>query len=333
MTGRAMLGGYPEVVTSDPELVHDTTQGLMSEHRMLLGRSTRTMHATIRSVPLQRTGLMFFEYGTETEIFSPLIQGYSTVHLPLAGSIDVEVNGARYRAGPGAGLVFSSERPVHMRWNADLRLMVMRFDHAALVRRLQSLLGDDVRGPLVFDTVLANLDGADSTAGLILAIERMLADRGALSPIVVRALEEARMSSLLLTHAHSYRYRLAEPVRLPSPRTVRIAVSEIESRFDEELTAASLASSAGVSERTLQAAFRRRFGTTAVQYLRNHRFTVARERLTAGAAPTVAAIAHGVGIQHLGRFAAEYRRRYGEQPAETLRRALGNDPSASNSTT
>lgn len=320
----AVLERYPVIVASDPDLVHDAAVQLMSEHRMRLPSQTRSMRATIRSAPLQRTGLVYFEYGVPAEISSAPIEGYSTVHLPLAGAIELEADGVQHRVGPGTGLVFSHGRPVRMRWSADLRLLVARFDHDALLERLRSMLGVEVAEPLVFDSVLVAEGGADSTARLILATERMLADSGnMLSPVVVRQLEDAAMSALLLTHGHTSRERLAAPVSLPSPRTIRAAVAAIDARFDQEVTSADLAATAGVSERALHAAFQRRFGTSPMRYLRDHRYAIAHQRLRQGAASTVAEVAHGVGLHHLGRFSSDYRDRFGETPATTLRRAIG----------
>ena len=45
--------------------------------------------------------------------------------------------------------------------------------------------------------------------------------------------------------------------------------------------------------------------------------------LTGGPTTTVAGAARSVAMPHLGRFAGEYRERYGENPSETLLRAGG----------
>ena len=58
-----------------------------------------------------------------------------------------------------------------------------------------------------------------------------------------------------------------------------------------------------------------------MRYLRNVRFQRAREALKRGQAETsVTEIAKSCGFNHMSRFSAEYRKRFGENPSETLGR-------------
>ena len=57
-----------------------------------------------------------------------------------------------------------------------------------------------------------------------------------------------------------------------------------------------------------------------IRYLRNVRFAKVREALLqAQGGDSVTAIAMTWGFTHMGRFAVEYRKRFGESPLETLR--------------
>ena len=58
-----------------------------------------------------------------------------------------------------------------------------------------------------------------------------------------------------------------------------------------------------------------------MRYLRNARFERARTALLrAEPEESVTDIAAAWGFTHLGRFAIEYRRRFGERPSDTIRR-------------
>jgi transcriptional regulator GlxA family with amidase domain len=84
-----------------------------------------------------------------------------------------------------------------------------------------------------------------------------------------------------------------------------------------EIVAAS-----AVPGRTLIQHFRDFKGTSPMRYLREARFERVREALNrAEPEGSIAEIAARWGFSHMGRFSADYRRRFGEPPSATLRRA------------
>lgn len=103
---------------------------------------------------------------------------------------------------------------------------------------------------------------------------------------------------------------------------MRRARDYIEANADQPLTVADIACACGVGVRGLQHGFQRSMQTSPTEYLRHVRLRYAhRELLIADpATTTVEAVAHRWGFSHRGRFAAQYRDRYGVQPADTLRR-------------
>lgn len=80
-----------------------------------------------------------------------------------------------------------------------------------------------------------------------------------------------------------------------------------------------LAEHGGVSVRTLFAGFRTYRSTTPMHYLRDLRLARVNEELRSGQVESVTDTAYKWGFAHLGRFAQEYKRRYGESPSETRR--------------
>jgi AraC-like DNA-binding protein len=105
------------------------------------------------------------------------------------------------------------------------------------------------------------------------------------------------------------------------PRTVKRAIDAMQADPARPFTVAELAGVAGVSVRTLQAAFQRHTGAAPMTYLRDLRLgRIHADLLAADASSTtVAQIANRWGWTHLGRFAAAYRTRYGTTPSHTLR--------------
>jgi transcriptional regulator GlxA family with amidase domain len=77
----------------------------------------------------------------------------------------------------------------------------------------------------------------------------------------------------------------------------------------------------------LQRIFRGYFGITITEYLKTVRLNSAHRELSASpplpGAVTKIALDHG--FAHLGRFAVEFRERFGESPKETLASRRGGD--------
>jgi AraC-like DNA-binding protein len=106
-----------------------------------------------------------------------------------------------------------------------------------------------------------------------------------------------------------------------TPQPLRRALDFIDEHAGEAITLNEIAVAANLSPRGLQAAFRRHLDTTPLARLRSVRMERAHHDLQ-NAEPgntSVAALAARWGFTHLGRFAVEYRRRYGSSPSQTLR--------------
>lgn len=104
-------------------------------------------------------------------------------------------------------------------------------------------------------------------------------------------------------------------------RAVRAAFDVLEARSGEPIYLAELCVAADVSERTLRSAFQHLYGVSPIRYLTLRRMELVRRALRNAdpCATRVSTIASRFGFTNLGRFAAEFRRLYGESPLQTLR--------------
>jgi len=99
---------------------------------------------------------------------------------------------------------------------------------------------------------------------------------------------------------------------------LRRALDFIEAHAAEAPRIADVCAASGASERTLRYAFHERFDMSPKGYLQAVRLNgVRRELRRRGNRPTVSAAANRWGFWHLGQFAADYRRLFGELPSET----------------
>lgn len=107
-----------------------------------------------------------------------------------------------------------------------------------------------------------------------------------------------------------------------APQSLRRALEFIDEHVGEAISLNEIAKAARLSPRGVQAAFRRHLDTTPLAHLRSVRMQRAHRDLQIAEpseGTSVAAVAARWGFTHLGRFAIEYRRRFGINPSQTLR--------------
>lgn len=105
-------------------------------------------------------------------------------------------------------------------------------------------------------------------------------------------------------------------------RVIRDVVALVEKCGDEHLGLEDLCVVAKVPERTLNETFRRELGITPAAFVKGYRlFGVHRELWRADSSHVrVSDVANTWGFWHMGQFAADYRRLFGELPRESLKR-------------
>jgi AraC-like DNA-binding protein len=138
----------------------------------------------------------------------------------------------------------------------------------------------------------------------------------------VTKLEQLLASALVHSAPHNYSGRLDAINDPAEPRFVRRAVDFIHAHAGEPITLPAIAQSAAVSLRKLFRGFHTYRNCTPAAYLRSVRLERCHQDLLR-AMPgevSVTTVASRWGFSNAGRFAFCYRERFGENPAETLRR-------------
>ncbi len=104
-------------------------------------------------------------------------------------------------------------------------------------------------------------------------------------------------------------------------RALKLALEYIEEQADCAPTIKDICRASGASYRTLNYAFLDRFGVAPKQYLQAVRLAGVRKELrTLAPREPINDLASRWGFWHMGQFAADYRRHFGELPSETLDR-------------
>jgi AraC-like DNA-binding protein/TolB-like protein/tetratricopeptide (TPR) repeat protein len=115
-----------------------------------------------------------------------------------------------------------------------------------------------------------------------------------------------------------------DPVQRLLPQHVKRALVYMRANLAEKITLPGLAAMCAAPERTLLKQFKRFVGISPLAYLRRLRLNLARSKLSQADCETaICEIAISCGFIHLGRFATEYRRAFGESPSATRQRVRG----------
>ncbi|WP_165547185.1 AraC family transcriptional regulator [Kribbella sindirgiensis] len=319
------LGGHEVLRTRDVDEARFRVGQTFADHRLAISRQPERFEARHHVVPLGSMALCYLDYGSEVWLTPGPIDDMVLVHLPLKGAVDTYGHRERLLSTSATATIAQPDQPFAMHWQAASPHLLVRFSATELRHALAGMIDADLKQSLSF------------TLGQDLRTERMSAwvdvvklvcrqvDSGhdlLTHPLAVRNLEELLTSSFLLGSTHSWTEQLHAPAHSAAPRCLRIALEFLHAHPADPITVEDVASAAGVGVRALQEAFRRHLDTTPTAYLRSLRLERARKDLEAGrpASTSVTDIALRWGFVHLSRFAADYRKAFGESPRETLRR-------------
>jgi AraC-like DNA-binding protein len=267
--------------------------------------------------------LGYIQYGADATIHVPegRVRDDYWVHFPARGCAEISNSAGTALCSPEQA-VFSSPSGHRTRSTAGAARFTLSITRATMLARLATLLGDAPGGALDFapEMSLESRPGRRLMRHLQLALEE-LDEPEQRSAAFLGMYEELIVTAMLLSQPHTFSDRINRLARPTQPRSVQLALDYIESHLDGPVTLGDLVVASGVPGRTLLQHFRDHHGVSPVRYWRDRRFARVHEALLRARANTsVTEIAMAWGFYHLGRFAMEYTRRFGESPSETRRR-------------
>jgi AraC-like DNA-binding protein len=246
--------------------------------------------------------------------------------LPIQDPMEAHTGGQSIVCSPQRAVVSSPGRDYWARAHGRGARFRICISEQAVHEQLAGLLGDVLASRLEFASAmdLTNGFGRRFARHILVAVDDFERTNSIMaSRITTTSFEQFIISELLLYHPHNYTQALEHLKRSIAPRDIKRAIDYMHANLDAPLTINGIATTVGVGGQTLFKHFRDTYGISPMRYVRNLRFEKARqELLNAKAGARVTEIASRWGFGHLGRFAVEYRSRFGERPSETLARRL-----------
>ena len=288
------------------------------------GRDVSRLDVCINCAVLPSLSVGYLQNGTPAVTRSLADSADYQVLLPIEDPMEARTGGQSIFCSPQCAVVSSPRRGYWAKaYGRSARFRICISEHAVR-EQLAALVGDSPVRPLEFASAmdLTNGFGRRFARHILAAAEDFERTNSIMaSPMTITSFEQFIISELLLYHAHNYTAALGRLQRSIAPRDVKRAIDYMHDNLGGPLTINRIATSAGVAGQTLFKHFRDTHGISPMRYVRNLRFEKARhELLNAKEGESITEIASHWGFGHLGRFAVEYRLRFGESPSETVAR-------------
>ena len=223
---------------------------------------------------------------------------------------------------PNRLMVFPSESGLESHSRPGFSVFTLSIDEAHL-----GLLASELELPYL-DQMLKGSEAIDLPAGTMKGLRRRAREicqtvESAPNLISESALQSELESLLpihLLLKIASTRGFEGQSHSAQKRRALEKAMEYLAEHVNEPISVRGLCTAARSSERTLRRAFLEEFGVAPSRYLRAIRLRGVRRQLqsTSPDRAQISDIANLWGFWHMGQFAADYRRQFGELPSETL---------------
>lgn len=303
-----------------PEMQAAVARAYFPHDLKRLGRETSP--GVVRTLDLGPLTLGRIRWGADIALDCDYSQDAYEVNVVLEGGMSWERGGRSWSAGPGEAAVFvPGKRSTITLWSADTTVLGIKISRAALHHQLAA---DSAASLSLEETAPPSLDlrSAEGRAWVSFirsTAEHVISDPAATALPAIRNSMVAAIASPMATFLAP-----GTDTAPPGPYMIRRVREAVEQDPERRWSLDDLAAVSGVGRRRLQQLFRDHVGATPTAWLLRVRLDRAHSLLSApDHGGTVSQVAYACGFNHLGRFAQEFRSRFGCTPSEVLARGQG----------
>ena len=304
---------------SDFDDFAESIRGVVS--KMMLRNATEHRWK-LRTVDLQGIGVQIGELGSGNIAHGDFRGNGLLLYLPLTSGVEYSANGTVLERGSFAVLQPGCEFFISTKVSHDWCAVTLPM--SLLIQQGLSVL--PATGPTLHVT------SADQQAAIrfrqivtqvmSLAAKTNQIESGETAASVSEALLEVAAAVVPLPKACPDNHG-GRP-KVPREQIIACTLEHLQQHEDDVVHIGDLAEAADVSERTLRNAFNDYFGVSPTRYVQFRQLHQVHRALRAARAheTTVSHVLLAHGAWEFSRFAARYRRLFGELPSETLRKKL-----------
>ena len=315
---------HPVFRCGDLQSSQSHMRSVISDHK--IRASAGAVDSALFAAGTRRLQFMLLRYGAEVEVTPGAFDDFSLVQIPLSGVTEIECDGQTAQLVPGQSALVAPRRNLRVLWSSDCEQLLVRVPNSLLRSAAASnsqwqRSARNLRGLVAPLTVMRGIQAKRWNSQVQSMIDTVSQDGAAEAahPAWVDYSETGLALYLLTMQAGAIDGHGEADSRSSGGRSDPIALAErfARSRLCAPIALEDLAKAAGVSARTLHVHCTREFNVGPMEWLRQLRLDVAREKLQQSGSTHVTEVAMSCGFGHLGRFAAYYRERFGELPRDT----------------
>jgi AraC-like DNA-binding protein len=307
----------------DPSETEQHVITALGKHELTVLPATGSFHAVGNLATVANSKIAYLQYDVPIRLRARVRRSYLFLAI-LEGHARVRVDDEELELACGQAAIIGPNRTLGLDTLDHASALVWKVAHDTLEHEAELLTGGEVSEPVRFDAHV-QLD-AGKGPSLLRAIRFVTAEMQDINGVAhSRPVQDILEQMLLRALLDAQPSQLSDALKCrnsgEAPRCVLRVERYISGHLEEEIKVADLIKASGVSGRTMFSAFRKCRGVSPMAYLRNLRMQqVRRDLMRSEPAMRVTEILMRRGITQFGRFAAAYKKAYGEYPSETLKR-------------
>ncbi len=245
---------------------------------------------------------------------------YYLFRITLEGQCSVESNQQEIRQVPGLMSISSPFSQNKITTDGKCRNIILKISRQDLEQKLQLLIGRTVHEPLIFDA--GSGCSPDAIQVFIQTLNYLCQSYYTLQnwQYLTDSFNDYLIKLILLNLPHNFSQALNSAHQQLLPSYIKKAQKYIDSNLDQVLSLQEISAKVGVAVRTLQLGFKQYLNQSPVAYIKDKRLEKIHfelENSQGNISVTDILMKHG--INSLGHFSAQYKKRYGCVPSQTLK--------------
>ncbi|MCM2330291.1 MAG: AraC family transcriptional regulator [Pseudomonas sagittaria] len=300
---------------ADPHAVSEYVNRHVGSHCILMPNHGKPS-ASLSHRPLANLDLCRISYGGSVRVTSSALGTLYHLQILLKGHCLWRGGEGEHHFIPGELLLINPDDPVDLTYSDDCEKLIVKIPASFLDKACSDNQWRRPSEGIRFSPRhnLGELDGFSSLLGLVCDE----AESEHALPLIQEKYASIIAGKLLALLKSNVSY---DPLSDGNPSFEHLS-QFIEENIKKDINLEHLAQLGQMSLRSLYALFEKSAGTTPRQYIRQRKLESIRNSLSDPrmGARSITEISLDYGFLHLGRFAENYKKAFGELPSETLRR-------------